>query len=79
MKEKEEFGIKFYGSATVGTKGQIVIPVKLRKYSNIKPGDTLMFIGEPRGGGFGVMKPEMLLRAQKAFERLQKQFEKIKR
>ncbi len=79
MKKKEEFGIKFYGSATVGTKGQIVIPAKLRKYSNIKPGDTLMFIGESRGGGFGVMKPEMLLHAQKEFERLQKQIEKIKR
>lgn len=80
MKKKEEFGVKFHGSATVGTKGQIVIPAKLRKDSNIKPGDTLIFIGGSRGEGFGVMKPEMLLRAQKEFERLQKQLsEKIKK
>jgi len=80
MKKKEEFERRFYGSTTVGTKGQIVIPAKLRKDSNIKPGDTLIFIRGPREGGFGVMKPEMLLRAQKEFERLQKQvIEKIKR
>jgi AbrB family looped-hinge helix DNA binding protein len=40
MKKKEEFDAKFYGSATVETKGQIVIPAKLRKYFNIKQGDT---------------------------------------
>ncbi len=73
MKKKEEFGGMFYGSATVGTKGQIVIPVKLRKDSNIKPGDTLIFIGKLGQEGFGVMKPETLLRMQKEFERLQKQ------
>jgi len=79
MKKKEEFDAKFYGSATVGTKGQIVIPAKLRKYFNIKQGDTLMFIGWPRGEGFGVMKPETLLHIQKKLGRLQKQIEKIKR
>jgi len=79
MKKKEEFGAKFYGSATVGTKGQIVIPAKLRKDSNIKPGDTLIFISGPKGEVFGVMKPEVLLRMQKEFERLRKQLIGIKR
>jgi AbrB family looped-hinge helix DNA binding protein len=79
MKKKEEFDAKFYGSATVGTKGQIVIPAKLRKYFNIKQGDTLMFICGPGGEGFGVVKPEALLHIQKKLERLQKQIEKIKR
>jgi AbrB family looped-hinge helix DNA binding protein len=79
MKKKEELDAKFYGSATVGTKGQIVIPAKLRKYFNIKQGDTLMFIGWLRGEGFGVMKTETLLHIQKKLERLQKQIEKIKR
>lgn len=70
----------FYGSATVGTKGQIVIPAKLRKDSNIKSGDTLIFIGKSGREGFGVMKPEGLLRLQKEFESLQKQLVgKIKR
>jgi len=80
MKKKEEFEGMFYGSATVGTKGQIVIPAKLRKDSNIKPGDTLIFIGKSGREGFGVMKPEVLLRWKKEFERLQKQLiGKIKR
>ncbi|MBA7595002.1 hypothetical protein ES703_01961 [subsurface metagenome] len=80
MKKKEEVEGMFYGSATVGTKGQIVIPAKLRKDSNIKPGDTLIFICKSGREGFGVMKPERLLRLQKEFESLQKQLVgKIKR
>ncbi len=73
VKKKEEFKDMFYGSATVGTKGQIVIPAKLRRDSDIKPGDTLIFISRPRHGGFHVMKPEELLRLRKEFERLQGQ------
>lgn len=33
---------KAYGSATVGERGQLVIPSELRKALNIKPGDQLM-------------------------------------
>lgn len=33
---------KAYGSVTVGERGQIVIPVELRKTLNIKSGDQLM-------------------------------------
>ena len=33
---------KIYGSATVGGRGQIVIPVDVRKFFSIKPGDKLM-------------------------------------
>lgn len=35
----------FYGAATVGTKGQIVIPAKARDDMGIKPGDSLVIIG----------------------------------
>jgi len=38
---------KFYGKASVGTKGQIVIPVEVRKTMNIKPGDNLFIISGP--------------------------------
>ena len=79
MKKKEKAKHMFYGSASVGTKGQIVIPAKLRKDSNIKPGDTLIFICGSKEGGFAVMKPEGLLRLRKEFERLQKQLiEKVR-
>ena len=33
---------KIYGSATVGERGQIVIPMDARKFLSIKPGDKLM-------------------------------------
>jgi len=33
---------KIYGSATVGERGQIVIPADARKSLSIKPGDKLM-------------------------------------
>jgi AbrB family looped-hinge helix DNA binding protein len=78
VKKKEEFEGMFYGSATVGTKGQVVIPAKLRKDFKIKPGDALVFIGRTKHG-FHIMKPEELLRLQKEFEKLQKLVKKIKK
>jgi AbrB family looped-hinge helix DNA binding protein len=33
---------KTYGTATVGERGQLVIPSELRKALSIKPGDQLM-------------------------------------
>ncbi len=35
----------FYGTATVGSKGQIVIPQEAREELGIKPGDKLVIIG----------------------------------
>jgi AbrB family looped-hinge helix DNA binding protein len=34
---------KFYGTGTVGEKGQIVIPIKAREALNIKAGDNFIF------------------------------------
>lgn len=36
---------QFYGSATVGEKGQIVIPQEARKNMNLKKGDRLLIFG----------------------------------
>lgn len=66
---KEKMQNMFYGSATVGTKGQIVIPVKLRKELEIKTGDTLIFITCHDQEGFGVMKPEGMLALQKELKK----------
>lgn len=38
---------KFFGKATVGTKGQIVIPVEARRALEIEPGDNVMIISGP--------------------------------
>lgn len=37
-------------TATVGTKGQIVIPKEARDMFGIKPGDTLIFFGDADRG-----------------------------
>ena len=41
---------KYIWTVTVGEKGQIVIPKEARKVFNIKPGDSLMLIGDESSG-----------------------------
>ena len=37
-------------TATVGTKGQIVIPREAREMFGIQPGNTLILLGDPERG-----------------------------
>lgn len=46
----------FYGSATVGTKGQIVIPVNARRAMQIKEGDKVVVVRGPREGSITVFR-----------------------
>jgi AbrB family looped-hinge helix DNA binding protein len=46
----------FFGSATVGERGQIVIPAEARKKYNISPGDKVLVIGHPSGSGVVICK-----------------------
>lgn len=41
---------KYAWTATVGEKGQIVIPKQARDIFNIKPGDTLLLLGDVQRG-----------------------------
>ena len=41
---------KYAWTATVGEKGQIVIPKQARDVFNIKPGDTLLILGDEERG-----------------------------
>ncbi len=41
---------KYAWTVTVGEKGQIVIPKKAREIFDIKPGDTLMVLGDESKG-----------------------------
>ena len=47
MEEKE--GKYIFGVVKVGDKGQIVIPKEARTIYGIKPGDTLMMLGDQKG------------------------------
>ncbi|MBR3298531.1 MAG: AbrB/MazE/SpoVT family DNA-binding domain-containing protein [Clostridia bacterium] len=41
---------KYAWTATVGEKGQIVIPKQARELFDIKPGDTLLLLGDLQRG-----------------------------
>lgn len=43
-------GKHFFGSATVGERGQIVIPRKARKIFGIQPGDQVLIFGDEERG-----------------------------
>ncbi len=61
-KTHEEFSLKdhFYGAATVGERGQIVIPVEARKKYAIETGDKLLIMGAPHEKGLMLVKIEAL-------------------
>lgn len=52
--------MKFYGAATVGTKGQIVIPAEARNKFNIVEGDKLLAMGMPTDNGIALFKADSL-------------------
>ena len=56
--DKKEFSLKdhFYGAATVGERGQIVIPVEARKRYNIETGDKILIMGAPHERGLMLVK-----------------------
>ncbi|MBO7417104.1 MAG: AbrB/MazE/SpoVT family DNA-binding domain-containing protein [Bacteroidaceae bacterium] len=55
MQEKD--GRYIFGVVKVGDKGQIVIPRDVRKQYDIKPGDSLMMLGDRNG--IAMLKTEL--------------------
>jgi len=45
MTKKHKNGEQFYGTTTLGEKGQVVIPIEARKAMGIKKGDKLLVFG----------------------------------
>ena len=52
-------GRYIFGTAKVGEKGQIVIPKEARELFGIKPGDTLLILGEAETGLI-ISRPDVL-------------------
>ena len=50
---------RVFGTAKVGDRGQIVIPKEARELFGIKPGDTLLILGE-EDTGLIVSRPDVL-------------------
>lgn len=66
---------KLYGTATVGSKGQVVIPSDAREELNIKPGDRLYVVDAMHGSGVVLLKEEML---QTMVERMTEQIDEFR-
>ena len=60
--DDENFCLKdhFYGAATVGERGQIVIPVEARKKYKIETGDKILIMGAPHEKGLMLFKIDAL-------------------
>lgn len=64
---------RVFGTAKVGDRGQIVIPKEARELFNIRPGDTLLILGEEETG-LVVSRPEVLSDiANKLFQSVKKE------
>jgi AbrB family looped-hinge helix DNA binding protein len=50
----------FYGSTTVGERGQIVLPVKLRNDLKINKGDKLLVIVDHQGSRINLVDPNTM-------------------
>lgn len=58
---------KYAWTATVGEKGQIVIPKQARELFSIKPGDTLLLLGDEQLGIAIPPKSEFVLLGERIF------------
>ncbi|MBS1716305.1 MAG: AbrB/MazE/SpoVT family DNA-binding domain-containing protein [Armatimonadetes bacterium] len=54
----KECDMGFYGTATVGERGQIVIPAEARSDMKIVAGDKLLVVKHPTGAGLMIFKFE---------------------
>ena len=72
-------GKYIFGTVKVGEKGQIVIPKEARDLFEIKPGDTLLVLGDAENGII-VSKPELMISvADEFFRKMEKSKENINR
>ncbi len=51
---------RLYGTATIGTKGQVVIPADAREELGLQAGDRLYVMNAGHGGGVVLLKEETL-------------------
>ena len=68
-------GRHVFGTVRVGEKGQIVIPKDAREQFGIRPGDTLLVLGDDRHG-LVVTRPDVIQDvADRIFEKLDEEKE----
>ncbi len=60
MKHDMSLDANLFGVATVGERGQIVIPAEARKKAGIHPGDKVLVAGHPAANGLMIFKMDAL-------------------
>ena len=60
----------FLGTATVGERGQVVIPAAARDSCGIKPGDKLLAFVHPAGSGVLFLKLEAMVEVSSLLHQL---------
>ena len=61
----------FFGSTTVGERGQVVIPAEAREEFDIKAGEKMLVFGSPRGEAIVIVKVEKFkVRFDKMLEKM---------
>jgi len=60
----------FFGSVTVGERGQVVIPADARKELGIEAGDRLLAFRVPNGNGIVLSKLEGMHELVRYFQRM---------
>jgi len=63
----------YFATVTVGKKGQIIIPAKLRKELSIAPEEQLIILSGPHKEGFAVLKAKSFIEKQEKFKKLTEQ------
>lgn len=58
--KSNSIGNRFFGTATVGERGQIVVPAEARKRYGIETGDKLLIMGTPSGNALMLFKIDTL-------------------
>jgi AbrB family looped-hinge helix DNA binding protein len=51
---------KFWGSATVGTKGQLVIPAEAREEIGLKEGEKMLVVSPSDSEAIVIIRPNIL-------------------
>jgi len=67
-------GKYIFGTVKVGKRGQIVIPKAAREVFDIKPGDTLLLLGD-EAQGIAIVKNELFVEFAKGILKAQERLE----
>jgi len=67
-------GKYIFGTVKVGKRGQIVIPKAAREVFDIKPGDTLLLLGD-EAQGIAIVKNELFMEFAKGILKAQERLE----